>query len=227
MSGISSRQSRSGNARFLVVLITALAAIVLAVLSVWAIAVYSQALGPPTLDAASQGDGASTQQLSDCSDGYLSRVASLLRETLSTEELDSASAETVMELIRDNMRAFRQRLEAQQLALEDLERRNRQLMAQLDDRGHVVGGKDVSAMSASAVPVITPEIVRTFNIRQKSEFEVIPYVAFTRDRLYQLEPGLTHRPEDTPRGGRKKEMDEVSSRHAWCALSKTHYVWCK
>ena len=209
MSG-TSRQSRSGNGRIFVVLLTVLAAILLAVLSVCAIAAYSQA--PFTLNTPSQGDDASPQQGSDCSDGYLSRVASLLREALSTEELDSASPEAVMELIRDNMIAFRQRLEAQQCALEDLERRNRQLMAQLEDRGHAVGGKDASAISA-VVPLITPEIVRTFNIRQKSEFELIPYVAFTRDRLYQLEPGLTHRPEDTPRGDRKKEMDEVSILH--------------
>lgn len=209
MSG-SSRQSRSGNGRIFVVLLIAAAVISLAILSVCAISSYSLAPGPSTLNtAASQGYGASPQGASDCSDGYLSRVASLLRETLSTEELDSASPEAVMQLIRDNMRAFRQRLEAQQFALEDLERRNRQLMAQLEDRAHAVGGKDVSAISAAAVPLITPEIVRTFNIRQKSEFEVIPYVAFSRDRLYQLEPGLTHRPEDTPRGDRKKEMDEV------------------
>lgn len=186
------------------VLLVAVAAILLAVLAVCAITAFSQT----PLSVLSQGYMASSQGGSECSEAYLSRVASLLRKALSTEELDSASPEDVMQLIQDNMQTFRQRLEAQQYALEDLERRNRQLMAQLEGGGHVAGGKDVSAVRA-AIPLITPEIVRTFNIRQKSEFELIPYVAFTKDHLYQLEPGLTHRPEDIPRGNRKKEMDEV------------------
>ena len=193
-----------GNRRLLEVLSIALAAVLLAVLSVCAITAFSDT----PLSALSQGYKASSRQGSECSEVYLSRVASLLRKVLSTEELDSATPEAVMQLIQDNMQAFRQRLEAQQYALEDLERRNRQLMAQLEGGGRAIGGKDVSAIRAE-VPLITPEIVRTFNIRQKSEFDLIPYAAFTRDHLYQLEPGLTHRPEDTPRGNRKKEMEEV------------------
>lgn len=198
MSG-NSRQSTRGMKRLYGVLLAALAAILLVVLSVCVLTAFNQ----NPLSTLSQSYKASSQQGSECSEVYLS----LLRKALSTEELDSASPEVVIHLIQDNMQTFRQRLEAQQYALEDLERRNRQLMAQLEGGSHVVGGKDASAKAV--VPLITPEIVRTFNIRQKSEFDLINYVAFTKDLLYQLEPGLTHRPEDTPRGNRKQEMSEV------------------
>ena len=121
----------------------------------------------------------------------------LLRGTSeSTSELDLESKRHIKEL--------QERLNAQRILLNDLEKRNRYLMHQLQ-----ANERDLEHSPEAGIPLVSPDVVRTMNIRQKNEFELIPFISFTKDRLYQLEPGLTHRPEDAPKGDRKKEVQEV------------------
>jgi hypothetical protein len=124
--------------------------------------------------------------------------------------------DTLSLLVKNDIELMEQRLEAQQIAIEDMEKRNEQLMKQLESMTKAANlqtvpeaGGTYGYSSPAAMPVITPDVVHSLNIHQKSEFELIPFVSFTKDRLYQLEPGLTHRPEDIPRGDKKAEMDEV------------------
>ena len=101
----------------------------------------------------------------------------------------------------------RRQLEVQRQLVSDLERRNRQLiekLANLEAGGPI--RKDEQSRLASK---ISPDIVRTLNIRQENEFSVIPFISFTRDKLYQLEPGMTKRPEEPPVGDKQSEHQQV------------------
>ncbi len=104
----------------------------------------------------------------------------------------------------------RKKLDIQRDIVRNLEKRNRQLIEKLS---HVESGgglkKDSDSLSALQ---IKPGDLRSLNIHQPSEFEVIPYTSFTKDRLYQLEPGMINRPEAAPIGDKKKELQEVLER---------------
>ena len=127
-----------------------------------------------------------------------------------SEQSVNLITDPLAQLVKIDIEQMEQRLEAQQMAIRDMEERNGQLMRQLEPmNANVESNSDGSYTLLSTIPIISPDVVRSLNIHQKSEFELIPFVSFTKDRLYQLEPGLTHRPEDIPRGDRKSEMDEV------------------
>ena len=101
----------------------------------------------------------------------------------------------------------RRQLEVQRQLVNDLERRNRQLIEKLAnlEAGGPIRKDEQSRLAAK----ISPDIVRTLNIRQESEFSVIPFISFTRDKLYQLEPGMTKRPEEPPVGDKQAEHQQV------------------
>ena len=93
----------------------------------------------------------------------------------------------------------------------DLELRNRQLIGRISDiqNGGLLHSsrKDLQERLA---PRITSQVVRSLNIRLSSEFEVLHYSVFSKELLYQLEPGLSGKPELNPVGDRKREKDEVT-----------------
>ena len=101
----------------------------------------------------------------------------------------------------------RRKLEVQREIVKDLERRNRQLIEKMSNLES--GGPRKRENDYRLAPHIKPNTVRSLNIHQPSEFEVIPYISFTKDRLYQLEPGMINRPEAAPIGDKKRELEEV------------------
>ena len=58
-------------------------------------------------------------------------------------------------------------------------------------------------------PMIEPDTVRTLNINKQTEFDIISYTAFSKDRLYPLDLGMLNKPEIPPCNDRKKEHGEV------------------
>ena len=97
-----------------------------------------------------------------------------------------------LERLRAQNAETRRKLEVQREIVKDLERRNRQLIEKLSSLES--GGPRKRENDYRLAPQIGPNIIRKLNIQQPSEFEVIPYVAFTKDRLYQLESGLINKP---------------------------------
>ena len=112
-----------------------------------------------------------------------------------------------LERLRAQNAETRRKLEVQREIVKDLERRNRQLIEKLSSLES--GGPRKRENDYRLAPQIGPNIIRKLNIQQPSEFEVIPYVAFTKDRLYQLESGLINKPEAPPISDRRKEMEDV------------------
>ncbi len=121
---------------------------------------------------------------------------------------DKVSSETI-----DNLRAqileSRRKLDVQYEIVQDLERRNRQLIEKMS--GLEIGSRRREDDYRLA-PQIKPETIRVLNIHQKSEFEVIPFVSFTPNRLYQLESGMINRPEVAPIGNQKTELENITKK---------------
>jgi len=112
-----------------------------------------------------------------------------------------------LERLRAQNAETRRKLEVQREIVKDLERRNRQLIEKLSSLES--GGPRKRENDFRLAPQIGPNVARTLNIQQSSEFEVIPYVTFTKDRLYLLEAGMLNKPEASPTADRRKEMEEV------------------
>ena len=112
-----------------------------------------------------------------------------------------------LERLRVQNAETRKKLEVQREIVKDLERRNRQLIEKMTNLES--GGLRKRDSDIRLAPKIGPDKVRTLNIQQHSEFEVIPFVSFIKDKLYQLESGMVNKPETAPIGDRKKEMNEV------------------
>ena len=112
-----------------------------------------------------------------------------------------------MERLRAQGVETKRKLDTQRDLVTELERRNRQLIEKLQ---HVEsGGPRRLDDDYRLAPDISPYKVRTLNIQQRSEFEVIPYTSFGKDRLYSLEMGMVNKPEATAIGDRLVEMDQV------------------
>ena len=112
-----------------------------------------------------------------------------------------------MERLRAQGAETKRKLDVQRSLVTELERRNRQLIEKLQHLES--GGPRRYENDYRLAPDISPYRVRTLNIQERSEFEVIPYTTFSKDRLYQLEMGMVNKPEAPAIGDRVKEMDEV------------------
>ena len=112
-----------------------------------------------------------------------------------------------MERLRAQALETKRKLDVQRNIVVELERRNRQLIEKLQHLES--GGPRRREDDYRLAPDISPYQVRTLNIQQKSEFEVIPYTTFSRDRLYQLEMGMVNKPEAPAIGDKAKEMEQV------------------
>ena len=112
-----------------------------------------------------------------------------------------------MEKLRAQGIETKRKLDIQRELVTELERRNRQLIDKLQHLES--GGPRHREDDYRLAPDISPYKVRTLNIQQSSEFEVIPYTSFSKDRLYTLEMGMVNKPEATAIGDREKEMDAV------------------
>ena len=115
----------------------------------------------------------------------------------------------VMERLRAQITDSRRKLEVQYEIVKDLEKRNRQLIEKLS--GLEIGSRRREDNYRLA-PQITPETLRMLNIKQKSEFDIIPFTAFSKDRLYQLESGMINKPEAGPKGNKKVEFDSITAK---------------
>ena len=101
----------------------------------------------------------------------------------------------------------KRKLDVQRDIVQEMERRNRQLIDKLQTLES--GGPRRREDDYRLAPDISPFKIRTLNIHQGSEFEVIPYTTYRKDRLYQLEMGMVNKPEAPAIGDKGKEMDEV------------------
>ena len=112
-----------------------------------------------------------------------------------------------LERMRQQNAESRKLLDAQREIVKELERRNRQLIDKMSnvDTGRQGRKRDEYRLA----PQIKPDTLRTLNIQQHSEFEVIPYTSFSKDRLYQLDSGMFNKPELPPHGDRKQDFDEM------------------
>ena len=112
-----------------------------------------------------------------------------------------------LERLRAQNADLRKKLDVQRELVKELERRNRQLMDKMSnvDTGRPRGKKEDYRLA----PQIRPDTLRTLNIQQSSEFEVIPYTSFSRDRLYQLDSGMLNKPELPANGDKKQDFDEM------------------
>lgn len=112
-----------------------------------------------------------------------------------------------LERLRAQNADLRKKLDVQRELVKELERRNRQLMDKMSnvDTGRPREKKDDYRLA----PQVRPDTIRTLNIQQNSEFEVIPYTTFSRDRLYQLDSGMLNKPELPANGDKKQDFDEM------------------
>lgn len=115
--------------------------------------------------------------------------------------------EEIVERMRAQIAEGRRRLDVQHGIVKDLERRNRQLIEKMS--GLEIGSRRREDDYRLA-PQIKPETIRLLNIKQKSEFAVIPFTAFSKDRLYQLESGMINKPELAPIGNKKLEFENIT-----------------
>ncbi len=102
---------------------------------------------------------------------------------------------------------MKRKFDVQRDIVKDLERRNRQIVERLSNIES--GGPRKRENDYRLAPHIKQDVLRSLNIHQTSEFEVIPYMSFSKDRLYQLEPGMINRPEAAPIGDKKRELQEI------------------
>lgn len=121
---------------------------------------------------------------------------------------ERVNEETVNRL-RAEISNSRKKLEIQYEIVRDLEKRNRQLIEKMS--GLEIGSRRREDDYRLA-PQIKPETLRVLNIKQRSEFEVIPFTAFSKDRLYQLESGMINKPEVAPRGNKKLEFENITEK---------------
>lgn len=119
---------------------------------------------------------------------------------------DKVNAE-VVDGLRAQIIEGRRKLDVQYGIVKDLERRNRQLIEKLS--GLEIGSRR-RVDDYRLAPRMKPESIRMLNINQKSEFEVIPFTAFSKDRLYQLESGMINKPEVVPMGNKKAEFLNIT-----------------
>lgn len=119
---------------------------------------------------------------------------------------EKVNSETVERLRAQNLET-RRKLEYQYGIVKDLERRNRQLIDKMS--GLEIGSRRLEDGYRLA-PQIKPDTLRVLNIQQKSEFEVIPFTAFSKDRLYELESGMLNKPEVAPLGNKKAEFENIT-----------------
>ena len=112
-----------------------------------------------------------------------------------------------LERLRMQNAETRKKLEVQREIVKDLERRNRQLIDKMTNLES--GGPRKRDSEVRLAPKIGPDTVRTLNIQQHSEFEVIPFISFVRNKLYQLESGMVNKPETAPIADRKREITQV------------------
>lgn len=115
--------------------------------------------------------------------------------------------EEIVVRLRAQIAEGRRRLDIQHGIVKDLERRNRQLIDRLS--GLEIGSRRREDDYRLA-PQIKPGTIRLLNIKQKSEFAVIPFTAFSKDRLYQLESGMINKPEVAPIGNKKLEFENIT-----------------
>ena len=127
-----------------------------------------------------------------------------LQTLLKAEEQKHVDA---LERLRAQGTETKRKLDVQRDLVAELERRNRQLIEKLQHLQS--GGPRRREDDYRLAPDISPHRVRTLNIQERSEFEVIPYTTFSKDRLYSLELGMVNKPEATAIGDRVKEMDKV------------------
>ncbi len=108
--------------------------------------------------------------------------------------------------LRAQISDSRRKLDDQYEIVRDLERRNRQLIEKMTGLKHGTRRREQDYRLA---PMIKPETLRSLNIHQKNEFQVIPFTAFTKDRQYTLESGMINKPEVAPIGNKKLEHDDI------------------
>ena len=118
---------------------------------------------------------------------------------------DKVHSETV-DRLRVQISDYKSKLEMQFGLMKDLERRNRQL---IDKMSGLKFGTRKREDNYRLAPQVKPDMLRTLNIHQKSEFEVIPFTAFSKDRQYSLEMGMMNKPEVPPIGNKKEEHEKV------------------
>ncbi len=112
-----------------------------------------------------------------------------------------------LERLRAQSSDTRKKLDVQREIVKDLEQRNRRL---IDKLAHLEsGGPRKRETEDRLAPQITPMTVRTLNIQQSTEFDIIPYVMFTRDRIYVLDSGMINKPEITATGEKRRELTEI------------------
>ena len=112
-----------------------------------------------------------------------------------------------MERLQQQGRETKRKLDVQRGIVKEMERRNRQLIEKLQTLES--GGPRKREDDYRLAPDISPFKIRTLNIHQHSEFEVIPYFTYSKDRIYQLDMGMVNKPEASPIGDKEKEMDQV------------------
>lgn len=121
--------------------------------------------------------------------------------------VNDVKCKDTIERLRIQNTETRKKLDVQRDIVNDLEKRNRQLIEKLSTIES--GSPRKRELDHRLAPHIKPDVLRTLNIHQPSEFEVIPYMSFTRNRLYLLEQGMINRPEAAPIGDKKKELEEI------------------
>ena len=112
-----------------------------------------------------------------------------------------------LERLRAQNAETRRKVEVQRDIVKDLERRNRQLIEKLSSFEE--GGPRKREDNHRLAPKIGPDIIRTLNINKKTEFDILPYTTFSKDRLFQLQMGMLNKPEIAPLNDKKREHDEV------------------
>lgn len=119
---------------------------------------------------------------------------------------EKINSETI-ERLRVQISESRRKLDSQYAIVKDLERRNRQLIEKMS--GLEIGSRRREDDYRLA-PQIKPETIRLLNINQRSEFEVIPFTSFSKNKLYQLESGMIKKPEVAPIGNKKLEFENIT-----------------
>ncbi|CAI8018456.1 Chondroitin sulfate N-acetylgalactosaminyltransferase 2 [Geodia barretti] len=156
----------------------------------------------PTRGSRLHGRGITSSNDGNCRE--LELQLEYLQTLMKAEEQQHAGA---MERLRAQGIETKRKLDIQRELVTELERRNQQLIDKLQHLES--GGPRHREDDYRLAPDISPYKVRTLNIQQRSEFEVIPYTSFSKDKLYSLEMGMVNKPEAKAIGDREKEMDEV------------------
>ena len=163
---------------------------------------YHQYLIPSPFSTSSNSRHLMNQDVMPCRDleDQIDRIHTLMhsKEKMSSETISNLKAQ---------VQEGRKKIEIQYGTIQDLERRNRQLIEKMTGLEY---GSRRREDDYRLAPQIKPDTIRVLNIHQKSEFEVIPFTAFTASRLYQLESGMINKPEAAPMGNLKAELENVT-----------------